>query len=142
MMYYLHDDYSKNKCIARFNYLMEHAVLVELTDATRRSTAQNSYLHVILGAVALHIGESMEYVKQEIYKRMVNPDLYVVEKHNKTLGYIEVLRSSRELDKEEMSRSIDRFRKWAAEQGIFTPSPDDYETISRINAEMSQCHYL
>lgn len=142
MLYYLQDEYSKNKCIARFNYLMEHAVLVELTDATKRSTAQNSYLHVILGAVALHIGESLEYVKQEIYKRMVNPNIYVVEKHNKYLGYIEVLRSSKDLNTDEMSRSIDRFRKWAAEQGIYTPSPDDLATIARISAEMSQVHYL
>lgn len=142
MTYYLQDDYSRNKFIARFKYLLDHAVLVELTDATKRSTAQNSYLHCILGAVALHIGESLEYVKQEVYKRMVNPELYVVEKDNRTLGHIEVLRSSRDLNKEEMSRSIDRFRKWAAEQGIYTPSPDDLSTIARINAEMSQVNYL
>lgn len=142
MLYYLKDDFSRNKCIARFNHLLENAVLVELTDATRRSSAQNNYLHTILGAVALFVGESLEYVKQEIYKRLVNPDLYVVERDNPTLGHIKVLRSSRDLDKEEMSVSIDRFRKWAAEQGIYTPSPDDLATISRINAEMSQAHYL
>ena len=117
-------------------------MLIELTDATKRSTAQNSYLHVVLGAVALFVGESLEYVKQEVYKRMVNPDIYVVEKDNPTLGHIVSLRSSRDLNKEEMSLSIDRFRKWAAEQGIYTPSPDDLATISRINAEMSQAHYL
>lgn len=142
MLYYLQDEYSRNKCIARFAHLLEHAVLIELTDATRRSTAQNSYLHVLLGAVALHIGESTEYVKQEVYKRMVNHDLYVTEKDNRTLGHIEVLRSSKDLNKEEMSMSIDRFRKWAAEQGIYTPSPDDLATIARINSEMSQVHYL
>lgn len=142
MLYYLKDDFSRNKCIARFNHLLEHAVLVELTDATKRSTAQNSYLHVVLGAVALHVGESLEYIKQEVYKRMVNPDIYVVEKDNRTLGHIVSLRSSRDLNKEEMSMSIDRFRKWAAEQGIYTPSPDDLATIAQISSEMSQCNYL
>lgn len=142
MTYFLKDEFSRNKCIARFNYLLENAVLVELTDATKRSSAQNNYLHCVLGAVALFVGESLEYVKQEIYKRMVNPDIYVVEKDNPTLGHIVSLRSSRELNKEEMSVSIDRFRKWAAEQGIYTPSPDDLGTIARINAEMSQAHYL
>lgn len=142
MLYYLHDDFSRNKFIARYNYLLEHAVLVELTDVTKRSTAQNAYLHVVLGAVALHVGESLEYVKQELYKRRVNPDIYVVEKDNPILGHIISLRSSRDLDKEEMSTSIDHFRKWAAELGIYTPSPDDLATISRINAEMSQAHYL
>lgn len=142
MLYLLQDEYSKAKCIARFQYLLEHAVLVELTDATKRSSAQNNYLHCLLGVVAMYVGESLEYVKQEIYKRMVNPELYVVEKDNKALGHIVTLRSSRDLNKEEMSLSIDRFRKWAAEQGIYTPSPDDLATISRINAEMSQAHYL
>lgn len=142
MLYLLQDEYSKAKCIARFKYLLEHAVLVELTDATKRSSAQNNYLHSLLGVVAMYVGESLEYVKQEIYKRMVNPELYVVEKDNKALGHIVTLRSSRDLNKEEMSLSIDRFRKWAAEQGIYTPSPDDLATISRINAEMSQAHYL
>lgn len=142
MIYYLKDDYSRAKFIARFNYLMEHATLVELTDVTKRSTAQNSFLHACLGVVAMYVGESLEYVKQEIYKRMVNPEIYVVEKDNKALGHIVTLRSSRDLNKEEMSLSIDRFRKWAAEQGIYTPSPDDLATISRINAEMSQAHYL
>lgn len=142
MLYYLKDEFSRNKCIARFNHLLEHAVLVELADATKRSSAQNNYLHCILGAVALSVGESLEYVKQEVYKRMVNPDLYVVEKDNPTLGRIVSLRSSRDLNKEEMSESIDRFRKWAAEQGIYTPSPDDLGTIAQINAEMSQVHYL
>lgn len=142
MLYALQDEYSRNKCIARFKWLLEHAVLVELTDATKRSTAQNSYLHVVLGSVAMYVGESLEYVKQELYKRTVNPDIYVVEKDNRALGHIVTLRSSKDLDKEEMTRSIDRFRKWAAEQGIYTPSPDDLATISRISAEMSQVHYL
>lgn len=142
MLYYLQDDFSRKKCVARFNYLLEHSALIELTDATKRSSAQNNYLHTVLGAVALYVGESLEYVKQEIYKRMVNPELYVVEKDNKALGHIVTLRSSKDLNKEEMSASIDRFRKWAAEHGIYTPSPDDLATISRINAEMSQVHYL
>ena len=142
MLYYLKDDFSRNKCIARFNHLLENAVLVELTDATRRSSAQNNYLHTIIGAVALFVGESLEYVKQEVYKRMVNPEIYVVEKDNRTLGHIVSLRSSRDLNKAEMSLSIDRFRKWAAEQGIYTPSPEDLSMISRISAEMSQVHYL
>lgn len=142
MIYYLKDEYSREKCIHRFNWLLERAVAIDLTDITKRSSAANNYLHCILGVVAMYVGESLEYVKQEVYKRMVNPDIYVVEKDNRTLGHIVSLRSSRDLNKEEMSMSIDRFRKWAAEQGIYTPSPDDLATIARINAEMSQAHYL
>lgn len=142
MIYYLKDDYSREKCIHRFNWLLERAVAIELTDITRRSTAANNYLHVCLGAVALFVGESLEYVKQEIYKRMVNPDIFVREHDNPRLGRVVSLRSSADLNKEEMSASIDRFRKWAAEQGIYTPSPDDLATIAQISSEMSQCHYL
>ena len=142
MIYYLKDDYSREKCIHRFNWLLERAVAIELTDITRRSTAANNYLHVCLGAVALSVGETLEYVKQEIYKRMVNPDIFVREHDNPRLGRVVSLRSSADLNKEEMSASIDRFRKWAAEQGIYTPSPDDLATIAQISSEMSQCHYL
>lgn len=142
MIYFLQDDLSRRKCVARFNYLLEHAVLVELTDATNRSTRQNSYLHALLGAVALEVGESLEYVKQEIYKRMVNPDIFVREHDNPMLGRVSAIRSSAHLSKEEMSESIDRFRKWAADQGIYTPSPDDLATIAKITADMSNARYL
>ena len=142
MLYYTRDEFSRNKCITRFNYLLENSPLIELTDASKRSGRQNNYLHAILGAFALYVGESLEYIKQEIYKRKVNPDIYVVEKDNPILGHIVPVRSSRELNKEEMSISIDRFRKYAAEQGCYTPSPGDTEMIARINAEMSQAHYL
>jgi hypothetical protein len=142
MIYFLQEELSRRKCIARFNYLLEHAVLVELTDATKRSTSQNAFLHVTLGAVALEVGESLEYVKQEIYKRMVNPDIFVTEHDNPVLGRVSALRSSAHLSKEEMSVSIDRFRKWAAEQGIYTPSPDDLATIAKITADMSNARYL
>lgn len=142
MLYHLHNDFSRNKFKARVDWLLEHAVLVELTDATKRSSAQNNYLHAVLGAVALSVGESLEYVKQEIYKRMVNPDIFVTEHDNPRLGHVVSLRSSADLNKEEMSTSIDRFRKWASEQGIYTPSPDDLATIAQISSEMSQCHYL
>jgi len=142
MIYYLKDEYSREKCIHRFNWLLERAVAIELTDITKRSSAANNYLHVTLGAVALEVGESLEYVKQEIYKRMVNPDIFVTEHDNPVLGRVSALRSSAHLSKEEMSLSIDRFRKWAAEQGIYTPSPDDLATIAKITADMSNARYL
>lgn len=142
MLYHLKDEFSRQKFIARFNHLLEHAVLVELTDATRRSSAQNNYLHAVLGAVALHVGESLEYVKQEVYKKSVNPHIFLREHDNPVLGRVVFLRSSADLNKEEMSESIDRFRKWASEQGIYTPSPEDLAAISQISAEMSHAHYL
>ena len=142
MIYNLQDELSRRKCVARFNYLLERGALVELTDATKRSNSQNSYLHAIIGAVALEVGESLEYVKQEVYKRMVNKDIFVREHDNPTLGHVSELRSSARLSREEMSVSIDRFRKWASEQGIYTPSPDDLATIAQITAEMSKERYL
>lgn len=142
MIYFLQDELSRRKCVARFNYLLEHAVLLELTDATKRSTSQNNYLHAVIGAVALEVGESLEFVKQEVYKRMVNPDIFVREHANPRIGRVSELRSSAHLNKDEMSVSIDRFRKWAAEQGIYTPSPDDLAEIAKITEEMSKERYL
>lgn len=75
----------------------------KLTDKSRRSLSQNAYLHAILGVLALETGNSLEVVKREIYKKKINPDLFVRVKHDPLLGEIEEVRSSRDLTKEEMS---------------------------------------
>ena len=52
------------------------------------------------------------------------------------LGESVMLRSSRDLTKEEMTESIDRLKVWAADQGIYLPDAEDKALIARIEAEM------
>ena len=54
------------------------------------------------------------------------------------LGPVETLRSSADLTKEEMSLSIDRFKRWASENGIYLPEPGDAEMLQQIQYEMDK----
>ena len=138
MLYNLQDELSRQRFAAKVRHLWEKGTIVELTDKHRRSLQQNAYLHVAIGAVALETGNSLEVIKQEIYKRRVNPDLFVEEKDDPVLGRMTVLRSSRDLNKEEMSLSIDRFRKFAEENGIYIPSPGDEELLAQLEYEIDK----
>lgn len=138
MIYDLSNPYDREKFKRRVNALYQRQNVVELNEhKPRRTTPQNSYLHLLLGMFAMETGNTLEFVKQEYFKRLVNPDLFVEHRYDKYLGEIEVLRSSRDLDTGEMTTAIERFRNWAAaEAGIDLPSPDDGDWISYIEREM------
>ena len=138
MIYNLQDQLSRERFKARVSQLWKNGTIVELTDKKRRSLNQNRYLYVCLGALALEVGESVEFIKQEIFKRKVNPDIFVVEKDDPILGHISALRSSRDLDKEKMSLAIDRFRKFASENGVYIPNPDEQSLIEAMEWEISK----
>lgn len=98
---------------------------------------QNAYLHLILGWFAIETGNRLEFVKQEYFKRHINPDLFVTEKDDEYLGKVQVLRSSRDLDSAEMTTAIDRFRAWSSQEaGIYLPSPDEQAFLQEVEKEM------
>ena len=138
MLYDLSNELSRKQFSARVKHLWKKGGIVELTDKSRRTLNQNSYLHAVLGVLALQTGNSLEVVKLEIFKKRVNPDLFVSTKRDPMLGEIEVVRSSRDLTKEEMSIAIDRYQKFCAENGIFLPEPGDEELIRQIEFEMGR----
>lgn len=138
MLYDLSNVLSRKQFSARVKHLWEKGGIVELTDKSRRTLNQNSYLHAILGVLALETGNSLEVVKREIYKKKVNPDLFLRVKRDPLLGEIEVVRSSRDLTKEEMSLSLDRYKKFCSDNGIFLPEPGDEELIRQIEFEMGR----
>lgn len=106
MLYNLQDELSRQKFKAMVRKLWDNGHIVELTDKRKRTRNQNNYLHVAIGALAVETGNSLEFIKQEVFKRRVNPDLFIEEKEDPILGHLEVLRSSRELTKEQMSVAI------------------------------------
>ena len=123
---------------ARRSLLERKGAVVELTEVTGRSGSQNRYLHVIIGAMALETGNTLEYAKEWYYKRLANPDIFVKERSDRLAGRVTVLRSSADLTKEEMSLSIDRFKAWAAERGYYLPEPGDDGLLRRIEYEMGR----
>lgn len=140
MVYDTSNPLDKANFLLRAKKLAESGVIVDLTEKKpRRSLPQNKYLHVILAYFGAQTGNTLEWVKQQYYKKLVNPDLFIREKEDKYLGRIKVLRSSADLDTAEMSLSIERFRNWAAQEaGIYIPSADEAILIQQMEIEIER----
>lgn len=141
MLYNLNNPLQKEQFKARSTMLLEKSNgIVELTEKKpRRSNQQNAYLHVILRYFAMECGYTLEEVKKEYFKVLVNPDMFIVEKEFKHIGKRKVLRSSAELDSAEMTTAIERFRNWASkEAGIYLPSANEEEMIALMEVELSR----
>lgn len=139
MIYDLSKSLDREKFKLRVNHLFAQGKQVELVEKTKRSLSQNAYLHCLLGILAIDQGETIEYVKENYYKRLVNPDLFILHKEDKILGKVEILRSSKELTKEEMSKSIDKLRNWASrELGCYLPSADEESLLYEAEMEIQR----
>lgn len=140
MIYNTSNPLDKANFLLRAKKLAESGKVIELTEKKpRRSLPQNKYLHVILAYFGAQTGNTLEWVKHQYYKKLVNPDLFIREKEDKYLGRIKVLRSSAELDTAEMSLSIDRFRNWSAQEaGVYIPSADEAILIQQMEIEIER----
>lgn len=105
--------------------------VVELTEKQpQRTSAQNRYCHVILAYFASEYGITADECKVNYFKRLLNPDIFVRKRTNKKGKEVEYLRSTADLDKDEMSLAITRFRNWcSAEAEIYIPSGEEYEYL-------------
>lgn len=139
MIYDSSNELDKKKAEERFKFLVSKGSRFELSEIRKRSLRQNSYLHILLGILALDQGETMDYVKEYYYKRHVNRHLFVIVKQDKILGNIETLRSSKDLTVEEMSASIEKLRNWASnELGCYLPSADEESLLRMAEAEIER----
>ena len=140
MIYNTSNPLDKANFLLRAKKLAESGKVIELTEKKpRRSLLQNKYLHVLLAYFGTQTGNTLEWVKQQYYKKLVNPDLFIREKEDKYLGRIKVLRSSADLDTAEMSLSIERFRNWAAQEaGIYIPSAHEAILIQQMEIEIER----
>jgi len=112
--------------------------VIELKEVKpRRSLNQNAFLHLLLGAFGANLGYSVEEAK-ELYKRLPgNKELYAYQKDvgGKPMTF---LRSSADLNKEEMTRSIETLREWSAKMGYPLPTAEDREWLMRIENEIEK----
>lgn len=142
MQYNLRNPLHKVQFKVRSAMLLEKSdSIVELTTKKpKRSKEQNSYLHVILAYFALQNGDTLEWVKQQYFKKLVNPDIFIRVKDDRFMGRVKFLRSSSELDSAEMITAITRFRNWASsEAGIYLPEPnEDEECLKEMEVEISR----
>lgn len=82
-------------------------------------------------------GNTAGWVKTQYFKRGANPDLFVRERDDPFLGgRTRYLRSTTELDKEETSLAIERFRDWASQvAGVYLPAPEEREMVAQARVE-------
>ena len=138
MQYDLTSDFQRKAFLSRVDNLLEKGCLVELTEKSVRTKGQNSYLHLLLGVVAMETGNTLEDVKREYFKELVNPDIFRSYRTDNRGNTIRVYRSSADVSKEEMSMAIDRFKRWGAENGIYMPNPGDESLLREIAIEMGR----
>lgn len=138
MIYNLATELDRQRFRNRCEKMLDDYAAVELTEKVFRSTSQNRYLHLLLGVVAMETGNSLEHVKLHYFKELVNPEVFVRTVDDPLAGPVRSVRSSAEVSKEEMSLSIDRFKRWANDNGFYMPEPTDIGLLRDIEIEMSK----
>lgn len=140
MIYNTSNPLDKANFLLRAQKLADIGAFVELTEKKpRRTLSQNSYLHLTISYFASQYGCKSEWAKQQYFKRLVNPELFLREKVDKFLGRVEYLRSSADLDISEMSIAIDRWRNWCSmEANIYIPNCDDYYSLQLMEIEIDR----
>ena len=139
MIYNTEIELDKLKANERFYYLISNKKTFELKEVKpKRSIRQNSYLHLILSWYSLEYGETLAYIKQEVFKKQINKDIFEFEYVNKKTGEIRLAyKSTSQLDSKEMTTAIDRFRNYASkEAGIYLPEPNDLVFLNEIKKEV------
>lgn len=137
MIYDASIEVEKKRARARLEWLIEHKKRFALTVKTsRHSINQNRYLHLILRCFAVETGYTEEEVKNEIFKKQVNRDLFYEGRRKGVIQfdfYVDKWKSTADLDKQEMITAIDRFRDFASkEAGIYLPEPSDLASIQEM----------
>ena len=110
MIYNLSSPLDVQNAKTRLELLIKRGCIVELTEKKqKRSLNQNAYLHLLLGYFASQTGNTLEWVKQQYYKKLCNPDLFIGEREDLFLGRVKYVRSSADLRTDEMNLSIERW---------------------------------
>lgn len=140
MVYNLQNVLDVQNAKTRLELLVSRGCIIELTEKKqKRSLSQNAYLHLLLGYFASQTGNTLEWVKQQYYKKTCNPDLFIGEKSDRFLGTVKYVKSSSSLNTEEMNLSIERFRNWSAvEAGIYLPEPTNEAEIAALQIEVEK----
>lgn len=138
MIFNLNNEYEHGKFKAYCERLLSKGSIVEVKKKhPQRSMAQNSYLHLLLSYFASEFGYSVDEVKFDIYKKTCNKDIFIAKRFNRRGEEVSYVRSSAELDRQEMTLSIERFRNYSASQGLYLPSPSEQEALVYVMQQVN-----
>lgn len=124
---------------ARLERLVKDGKVFDLTEKKPPKTdRQMGYLHVIIRYYAAMYGCTEAEAKVDFFKTAANLDIFCPNGEKRRDGKPK-LRSTKELDKGEMTLAIDRFRNWAsAVAGIYLPAPDEERLLQLAELEMER----
>lgn len=123
----------------KLQWLIDNRKVFELTQKReKRTVSQNSYLHLILAYFGLQTGYTLQEVKQDIFKKVINQDLFY-DGEKTGIVSIQQWRSTSDLNTKEMTLAINKFRDFASkEAGIYLPEPKDLAILQDIEIELSK----
>ena len=122
MLYDLNNPLHEQQFKTYVKKLLKDKKKVELVDKSVRTLRQNAYLHTLIRILAIETGVTENYAKDEYFKRLANPALFVkIIKDPITGEEKETLLESSSLTIPDMAMAIDKFRMWSEEQGIYLP---------------------
>ena len=140
MIFNASNEFDIQRAKERLGYLIEKKKTFEITEKKpKRTYSQNNYIHLLFAWFALEYGETPEYVKQEIFKKLVNHEIFLTEYVNYKTGEVRAAwRSTADLNTKEMTIAIDNFRDYASkEAGIYLPTPDDLNSLNEIERQVN-----
>lgn len=146
MLYNPEKEIDIQRALTKINQLISDKKVFELKEKKpKRSLNQNRYLHLILSWYAWEYGETLEYIKQVVFKKDVNREIFEYQHLNRKTGEVRIeYRSTANLDTAELSLAIDRFRDFSILQaGIYLPEPKDLAFLQEIEIQITNNrHYL
>lgn len=103
-----------------------------------RSLPQNSYLHVCLAYFASEFGYNEEEVKYNIFKQVVNREIFARQRVNKRGLQVTYWRSTADLDTQEMTTAIEKFRNYSAMvAGLYIPEPNEEDALLEAQKQIA-----
>jgi hypothetical protein len=127
------------RAIEKIKYFIQKGQLFELKRMQeKKSLNQNSYFHAIVSWFAFEYGESAEYVKQEMIKKIICPEVFKSEFTNKSTGEVRTdWKSFSVISKDETTYVINKFRDYSSKQsGIYLPTPDEKDFLQEIEVQI------
>lgn len=117
----------------------QNVFIVEVKKKHRpRSIAQNSYLHVCLAYFASEFGYNLEEVKYNIFKKIVNQDIFSRQRISKRGQMVTYWRSTADLDAKELTDAIERFRNYSAMvAGLYIPEPNEESALIEAQKQIA-----
>lgn len=123
----------------KLKWLVKNKKLFELTEKRKKRTvSQNSYLHLLFSWFGLQLGYTLKEVKQEIFKKIVCPDIFYNGDSSGPITF-DKWKSTADLNTKELTLAIDKFRDYASQEaGIYLPEPKDLAMLQDMEIEISK----